>query len=99
MSGADNQFVFNLFDYTICVSASDKSTAGSLLSVYDRTPRQTDSNMHTSTQAKSSPVLKDYCVFMGGKVRDGLFKMSKKCYLRVSLPKVKRKVFLSLLCC
>lgn len=35
MSGTDNQSTFNLFDYTICVSASDKTTPGSLLSVYN----------------------------------------------------------------
>ncbi len=35
MSGADKQSIFNLSDYTDCVYASDKTTAGSLLSVYD----------------------------------------------------------------
>lgn len=68
MSGADNQSAFNLFDDTICVSASDKSAAASLLSVYNYSPdrqTQTRTHTHTLTHAQSSPILRDYT--RGGK--------------------------------
>lgn len=50
MSGADNQSAFNLFDDTICVSASDKSAAASLLSVYNYSPDR-PKHAHTLTHS------------------------------------------------